>query len=634
MNSISRFGARIFSACASLLVVFASAALADPPIAATLGHTTLQFTHVASNNGVTEIGVNDPAFRDLLRREGAVLTWKSGERYILLTTAEPLVVSFAIGDRRYDSGTLSMQAGAAPYVSGDEAYLPFDDVLHALLLAAKRDGGVTVLQPQLAALDIRANSSAVTLVARAGIPLHPRLLTSSADRIVYELDGVGSSLERTRAVNAGGIRSIDVSTSGSARDPHTTVGIALMPGARHTEPSTQGNAMTMAFSASGSAMSTPTTSNVAPIAPAAAQPEATVAPLSPSDVARVTGVSVSPSADGATVTIAVSGNARYEWHRLREPDNRFWIDLENTQLGVPARDESETGPLGAMRVRQNAGDVVRVALNLNGSKNVTVSPGTGGIVIAISNQEAQDVARAGAGTIGSTVSVAEAQPLVTPVPPSAYGQQPSGDDGWKFGPKAYVPTNPRLIVIDPGHGGSDRGAIRNGTSEADLTLDMAKRLQQILIARGWEVRMTRSTDVDVYAPNDSAHEELQARVDVANNAGARLFISIHVNSFINSGPRGTTTYYSKPSDVGLAQSVQRTLAGTLGTKDDGIVKSHLYVTLHSYMPAVLVETAFLSNPDDYARLIDDSWRQRVAQGIADGVGAYTQSNAGSGSGQR
>ena len=115
------------------------------------------------------------------------------------------------------------------------------------------------------------------------------------------------------------------------------------------------------------------------------------------------------------------------------------------------------------------------------------------------------------------------------------------------------------------------------------------------------MKLTRDTDVDVYAPNDSAHDELQARVDVANKAGARLFVSIHANAFINSGPYGTTCYISKPDDVAFAQIVETHLASD-GTKDDGIIKSHLYVTLHTRMPAVLIETAFLSNPGDYALL--------------------------------
>ena len=124
-------------------------------------------------------------------------------------------------------------------------------------------------------------------------------------------------------------------------------------------------------------------------------------------------------------------------------------------------------------------------------------------------------------------------------------------------------------------------------------------------------------------PDDSAHDELQARVDVANNAGARLFVSIHVNAFINSGPYGTTFYISKPDDVALATPSKRTLESD-GTKDDGVIKSHIYVTYHTRMPAVLIETAFLTNPSDYALLASAAWRQEIAQEIADGIAQYAR----------
>jgi N-acetylmuramoyl-L-alanine amidase len=216
--------------------------------------------------------------------------------------------------------------------------------------------------------------------------------------------------------------------------------------------------------------------------------------------------------------------------------------------------------------------------------------------------------------------------LVTPAPldQSETGPENPSDTTWKFGPRSnYTPTNPRLIVLDPGHGGSDRGTIHGGVAEADLTLDMAKRLRAILIARGWEVKLTHETDVDVYAPNDSAHDELQTRVDIANNRGARLFVSIHANAFINAGPYGTTVYISKPEDVALGRAIESHLASD-GTKDDGVIKAHYYVTFHTRMPAVLIETAFLSNPSDYALLTSSAWRQKVAQDIADGIGQYTR----------
>lgn len=644
MNWTRRFAARIGSALALLIALQLSPAPARADSATFLFHNQpLSFSHLSQASGSTMVGINDPGLRALLREVGAVVTWHPGERYVLITTAEPIVVNFSVGDTRYDVGPLSAQASQAPYVgTNDEVFLPLNELLGALYLAPKHEGNATILQPQLASIDVQGGGSQAVLVARGGAPLHPRMVSDTSDKVVYEFDGVGSTLNRNRSVNAGGIRALEVATTGSARDPKTFVTVLLEPGARHDVPHSNNGDFEVAFGGNGGApplvaaaptasqpqQSEPTPSPAQPETSPQASPFATDAPAQSGAV--VTNVSVASSTDGASVTIEVNGNATFEWHRLREPDNRFWIDIKGASLQGPARDETEADPLVSMRVRQNDAQTVRVALSLAGTKNLTVSPSPNGITISVGRDEVADVARMGSGSTGSVVAVNEPpQNLVTPVPADQYGQNaaPGSGDEWKFGPRSsYVPTNPKLIVIDPGHGGSDRGAIRNGTAEADLTLDMAKRLRDILVARGWQVRMTRATDVDVYAPNDSARDELQARVNVAANAGARMFVSIHVNSFINSGPSGTTTYYSKPIDVPLAQTVERGLPGLLGTKDDGTVKSKLYVTLHSPMPAILIETAFLSNPSDYDRLVSSDWRQKLAEGIADGIDRYAQNN--------
>jgi len=126
----------------------------------------------------------------------------------------------------------------------------------------------------------------------------------------------------------------------------------------------------------------------------------------------------------------------------------------------------------------------------------------------------------------------------------------------------------------------------------------------------------------VYAPNDSAHDELQARCDVANNAGARLFISVHTNSFTTGVLNGTTTYYYKSDSYGLADAVHARLAANLPTQDDGIRKENFYVIHHTNAPAILVETAFLSNSGDARYLKSSAFIQSVATSIADGVGDY------------
>jgi N-acetylmuramoyl-L-alanine amidase len=169
--------------------------------------------------------------------------------------------------------------------------------------------------------------------------------------------------------------------------------------------------------------------------------------------------------------------------------------------------------------------------------------------------------------------------------------------------------------------------MHNGLTEASLNLDISKRLQALLIAHGWLVKMTRESDVDVYQPNDSAHDELQARCDIANSAGARLFISVHSNSFTTSELRGTTTYYYKADSYALADAIHARLAADLPTRDDGIRKENFYVIHHTNAPSVLIETAFVSNPGDAQLLRSDAFRQKVAVSIANGVGDFTATSS-------
>ncbi len=618
LNSISRCAVRTFSAL--VVVVAACAANAQAASTYVFDGKALPISHVQSYGGKTAISVDDPGLRELLRDVDAALTWNRGDRYVLFTTAEPRIISFAVGDTRYDVGPVTSQAAFAPYEYGNTVYVPFDELLRALYLAAKPDGHDTVIQPQLAAIDVQAAEGSVRIVGRAGIALHPKIASESADRLVYSFDGVGTTLQSSRTVNAPGVRAIDVAQTGSVRAPVTQVTLLLTHGATHGAPSSD-DGRDFIVSVDGSGVTPPAASSVA-AAPRAAQ--AAASPAAPAATNGATVTAVDERADGGdfTVTITVSGDATFDWHRLGSTDDRFWIDINDAHLDMPPRDDPANAFISSGRVRQWDALTVRVALTLQGFKDIDVIPTASGVQVVVhSTLASAGVARSGSGGTGAAAVAHAAAAAAAPATPSAT------PGPWKFAQRPvaggkYVAANPRLIVIDPGHGGSDPGAVHGGQSEKNLTLDMAKRLRDVLIARGWQVIMTRDTDVDVYKAYDSAHVELQARDDVANKPGARLLVSIHVNSYVNSGPRGTTTYYSKPEDVPLAQDVQHELASSLGTVDDGIVKSQLYVTLHAKMPAILVETAFLTNPGDFAMLTSPAWRQKVAEAIAQGIGDY------------
>jgi N-acetylmuramoyl-L-alanine amidase len=628
LSWINRSTVRIFKpviVALGLLAAASSAASADAPVRATFQHQTLTFTHVSNAGGSLAIGIDDPAFRALLRADGASLAWKPGERYVLVTTAAPAVVTFAIGDLRYDVGPIALQAPFAPYQQNGEVYLPFDSVVSSLDLAWRNDGNQAVLQPQLDAIDVRPAGDRVQIIAHAGAVLRPRIVQSNREQITFEFDGVGTTLIGTRNVEAGGVQSLQIAESGSARDPKTLITATMIDGTGHDTPRSTGSRdITIAF---GPGLSVPPsqTAQAEPVTSAPAQDASTATTTTTSSQTMVTGVTVTPQAGGSfTVSVAVSGDAAYQWHRLREPDNRFWIDIVGAQLQGTPITQAEPSPLGSLRVRQVTPDTVRIALSLTGPKSMLVSPTQTGLTISVDSNDVADAPRAGDGNIGSTISSTEAAPQITPAPEDQTASSNDGS-GWKFGPShtGYAALNPRLIVLDPGHGGSDRGSIHGGLEEAVVNLDISRRLRDLLIARGWQVRMTHERDVDVYQPNDSAHDELQARDDIANQGGARMFVSIHSNAFINSGPYGTTTYYSKPMDVPLALAIERQLADD-GTKDDGMIKAHYYVTLHAVMPAVLVETAFLSNPSDNALLSSPAWRQKVAELIANGIDRYSQ----------
>ena len=183
----------------------------------------------------------------------------------------------------------------------------------------------------------------------------------------------------------------------------------------------------------------------------------------------------------------------------------------------------------------------------------------------------------------------------------------------------------KIITIDPGHGGSDSGAIGpNGYTEKEGAFAISQKVASILNQSGAKVVMTRDSDVDVYGPNASARNELQARVDVGNNANSDIFVSVHCNAFVNPAANGTQTFYYGSSYQGqrLAQSIQEKMIEANGLRDRGISTCNFYVVKHSYMPAVLIETAFITNYDEEALLSDDEWQTTMAKAIAEGINEY------------
>ena len=183
----------------------------------------------------------------------------------------------------------------------------------------------------------------------------------------------------------------------------------------------------------------------------------------------------------------------------------------------------------------------------------------------------------------------------------------------------------KIITLDAGHGGSDSGAIGpTGYSEKEATLAITQNVADILSNSGAKILMTRDSDVDVYGVNASAINELQARVNVGNNSNSDLFISIHCNAFTNPSANGTQTFYYDGSYQGkkLATLIQKEMIEVNNLRDRGISTCNFYVVKHSAMPAVLIETAFITNPTEEALLSDPDWQSELAKAIARGISAY------------
>ncbi len=182
----------------------------------------------------------------------------------------------------------------------------------------------------------------------------------------------------------------------------------------------------------------------------------------------------------------------------------------------------------------------------------------------------------------------------------------------------------KIIVLDPGHGGSDAGAIGpTGVTEKSVSLAVSLKAQKLLAASGYQVVMTRTTDVDVAAPGVSDATELQARVDKAP-PNAALFISVHCNAFSNGKANGMETYHAPTAVKGarLARLLNEELERLGGLNNRGVKAARFYVMTHSKCPASLIELGFITNPREEKLLASDDYQQKLAQAITNAVNRY------------
>jgi N-acetylmuramoyl-L-alanine amidase len=367
---------------------------------------------------------------------------------------------------------------------------------------------------------------------------------------------------------------------------------------------------------------------------------ATPAPGLP-DRARLFSV-LATSADGSSrITIDLSHKVQYETRRLpADPSKklppRLYIDLFNTKLATAFKDPItiDDGLLRQVRVGQFSADVVRVVVDM-------MSPGEHEATL-LSDPYRLVIDFPGRKTAAAIATLDKGQKKT--LAPQAKAQPPAI----------------RKIVLDPGHGGKDPGAIGvDGIAEKDIVLAVAKKLANKLRQEmGVQVILTRSDDRFI---------ALEDRTAVANAQQADLFVSLHMNASPNSEARGLETYYlDKTTDeaslrlaarenatsrknvsdlqfilsdmtqnlkledsISLAHHIQHSLVDSMSkniaeVKDLGVKKALFYVLVGARMPSVLVEMFFITNKTEGRAMSQESYQNAVVDALYDGIVKYNE----------
>jgi len=361
------------------------------------------------------------------------------------------------------------------------------------------------------------------------------------------------------------------------------------------------------------------------------------------------------NSDYTRISMELDNDVTWEAHELgkgsADKSGRIYIDLNRTRLGKGVKDVTiGDGLLKGARVGQYKPDVVRVVLDTEKIKDYKIFPlsDPARLVIDVRGDRRAEIAK-----LDESIT-AKREPLQ-----ETRHAEPSTNVDKKVKPQRKpVISKIRRIVVDPGHGGHDPGAVgSNGIQEKDVVLAIGLNLRDRLKDElGVDVVMTRSTDIFI---------PLEERTAIANKVNADLFVSVHANAAPNRNASGIETYYlnlAKTEKVAqlaakengttlekvsvlqailfdlmanyklndsahLAEEVQKALhkkavARFTDVKNLGVKQGPFYVLVGATMPSILVETAFLSNALEESRLKESSYQEMTADGILDGIRSY------------
>lgn len=183
------------------------------------------------------------------------------------------------------------------------------------------------------------------------------------------------------------------------------------------------------------------------------------------------------------------------------------------------------------------------------------------------------------------------------------------------------PLENLTIVIDPGHGGSDPGAVRNNLKEKDINLEISKKVKSKLKKLGADVYLTREKD---------EYKGLYERVDFAKEKNADIFISIHQNSYLDrkneNKKEGTSAFYYNKESYNLADEIKNAIVKRTKLKDDGTNLASLAVIRTADPVSVLIECGYIANKKESEKLSDSNFQKKLARAIVSGVKNYLRNN--------
>jgi len=288
-------------------------------------------------------------------------------------------------------------------------------------------------------------------------------------------------------------------------------------------------------------------------------------PLTPGGPVKVTAVGFQSDGQAGRITVDSTGPMEYKIREFAFPD-RLAIDMQNAVF-IPVKREISVDGTSVVSIRAAQftarPPVTRIVVTLKRKLNYVVNRSAGQLTIDLNTNMA---------------------------------------------------ARGHLVAIDPGHGGQDPGAIGpSGLREADVVLDIAMRVRDLLARDGIRVLLIRDSDATV---------DLEDRPRLAREGGATLYVSIHANASPRAAVNGTETFYLTPQSLVLAQMIQDELGVVLGIPSRGIKTANFVVLRDNEMPAVLVETAFISHADDELRLRDQAFRQHVAEAVHHGIARF------------